>query len=940
MEKINITIDGITIKAEKGTTVLDAARTAGLYIPALCSHPNLPSSRQVQPYSVVYRGEEELKNDDSLTEFEGCQLCLVKIEGMDDLATSCTTEVSDGMVVQTNTEEIQQKRKENLKSILREHPNVCLTCDRKEDCDPFRGSIRKAAVITGCEFCPNNNRCELQEVAAYIGVDESTPAYEYKGLPVVKNDPFFERNYNLCIACTRCVRACQDVRGNSAIGLVFQNGNVVVGSTSPTLEESGCQFCGACVDVCPTGALTEWINKWEGKEERRVLTTCPYCGVGCQLELLVKKDRIIGVSPKGDGTVNQGQACVKGKFGIVEYVHHPDRLRHPLIRKNDTFAEASWDEALDMIAERMGSYNPNEVAVISSAKCTNEENYVAQKFARVVLGTNNVDHCARLCHASTVAGLAQTFGAGAMTNSIDEIKHAKCILAIGTNTTDAHPVIGMDVKNASNNGTKLIVANPRKIELVHYAYLWLQQNPGSDVALLMGMMRVIMDENLYDKNFIESRCENFDAFRDSLKQFDLDKVEAITGVPKDKVVEAARIYATNKPSSILYAMGITQHTHGTDNVIATANLAMLTGNIGKPSTGVNPLRGQNNVQGACDLGALPDVFTGYQSVVNEDIRKKFEDAWGTYLPREAGLPLTVMIEAAHKKEIKAMYLIGENPLLSDPDTLHVKESLEKLDFFVVQDIFMSETAKLADVVLPSASFAESDGTFTNTDRRVQRVRKAVEPIGKSKPDWQITCQIAQKMGGKGFDFQDPSQIMDEMSKLTPSYKGISFERLERGGIQWPCPDKDHPGTPILHAEQFSRGKGKFIPLEYRPPAELPDSDYPLLLTTERSRYHFHTGTMTRKVRGLDMLVSEGMVEINPKDASALGISDAEMVKIISRRGNIMARAKVTEVSPVHVVTMNFHFAESPTNQLTNPALDPVAKIPEFKVCAVKIEKVQ
>jgi len=940
MEKINVTIDGSTITVEKGTTVLEAARSAGIYIPALCSHPNLPSSRQVTPYSVVYRGEDELKNDNSLTEYEGCQLCLVKVEGVNDLATSCTTEVSDGMIVQTNTEEIQQKRRENLKIILSEHPNVCLACDRKEDCDPFRGSIRKAAIITGCEFCPNNNRCELQEVAAYIGVDESTPAYEYKGLPVVKSDPFFERNYNLCIACTRCVRACQEVRSNSAIGLVFQNGKVVVGSTSPTLEESGCQFCGACVDVCPTGALTEWINKWEGDAERRVLTTCPYCGVGCQLELLVKKDRIIGVSPKGDGTVNQGQACVKGKFGIVEYVHHKERLTFPLIRKNGNFVEATWDEALDLIAERMGNYNSNEVAVISSAKCTNEENYVAQKFARAVLGTNNVDHCARLCHASTVAGLAQSFGAGAMTNSIDEIKHAKCIFAIGTNTTDAHPVIGMDVKNASKNGAKLIVANPREIELVQYADLWLQQNPGSDVALLMGMMRVIVDENLYDKDFIEARCENFDAFRDSLKEFDLEGVEEITGIPKDKIVEAARIYATDKPSTILYAMGITQHTHGTDNVIATANLAMLTGNIGKPSTGVNPLRGQNNVQGACDLGALPNVFTGYQAVVNEDIRKKFEDAWGNYLPREIGLTLIEMLEAAHKKEIKAIYLIGENPILSDPDARHVKESLETLDFFVVQDIFMSETAQLADVVLPSASFAESDGTFTNTDRRVQRVRKAVEPIGKSKPDWQIICQIAQKMGGKGFDFQDPSQIMDEMSMLTPSYGGISFERLENGGIQWPCPDNKHPGTPILHMEKFTRGKGKFIPLEYRPPAELPDDDYPLLLTTERSRYHFHTGTMTRKVSGLDALVSEGMVEINPKDASALGISDGEMVKVISRRGDIIAKARVTEVSPVKVVTMNFHFAESPTNQLTNPALDPVAKIPEFKVCAVKVEKVQ
>ncbi len=526
-----------------------------------------------------------------------------------------------------------------------------------------------------------------------------------------------------------------------------------------------------------------------------------------------------------------------------------------------------------------------------------------------------------------------------MTNSIEEIEHAKCILAIGTNTTYAHPVIGMKVKQASKNGTKLIVANPREIELVRHADLWLQQKPGSDVALLMGMMRVIVEEDLLDRDFIEEKCEDFDAFKDSLKEFDLERVEELTGIPKDKIIEAARIYATDTPSTILYAMGITQHTHGTDNVMATANLAMLTGNVGKPSTGVNPLRGQNNVQGACDMGGLPNVFTGYQAVVNEEIRKKFENAWGAQLPGEIGLTLLEMLEAAHKKEIKGLYLIGENPVLSDPDAQHAQESLETLDFLVVQDIFMSETAQLADVVLPSATFAEKDGTFTNTDRRVQRVRKAIEPIGISKSDWWITCQIAQRMGAKGFDFEKPSQIMEEISGLTPSYGGISYDRLEDGSIQWPCPTKDHPGTPILHTEKFARGKGKFIPLEYKPPAELPDDEYPLILTTERSLYHFHTGTMTRKVRGLNVLDGEGMVEINPKDASQLDISDGEMIQVISRRGAVKAKAKVTDVSPVNVVSMNFHFAESPTNQLTNPALDPVAKIPEFKVCAVRLEKV-
>lgn len=537
-----------------------------------------------------------------------------------------------------------------------------------------------------------------------------------------------------------------------------------------------------------------------------------------------------------------------------------------------------------------------------------------------------------------MAGLVTSFGSGASTNSIREIGDAACIVAVGTNTTEAHPVIALEIKRAVFNGGKLIVINPREIDLVRFADIWLRQHPGTDVPLLMGMMRVIVDEGLLDSAFIEERCENVDAFKESLKDFDLNSVERITGVPKEKIVEAARMYATNKPATILYAMGITQHSHGTDNVIATANLAMLTGNVGKPSTGVNPLRGQNNVQGACDLGALPNVYTGYQAVADPAIKEKFEKAWGCSLNPSPGLTLTEMFDAAHKGQIKAFYLIGENPILSDPDANHIKESLETLEFLVVQDIFLSETAQMADVVLPSTSFAEKDGTFTNTERRVQLVRKAIEPVGDSKPDWWIICQIAHKMGAGVFQFEHPSQIMDEIASLTPSYGGISYSRLEKGGLQWPCPTPEHPGTPILHTERFTRGKGQFVPLEYKPAVELPDAEYPLILTSERSLYQFHTGTMTRKVDGLNAIYGEELLEMNPSDASALGINDGEMVKITSRRGKVMAKAKVTEDSPVGVVSMDFHFAESPTNELTISALDPVAKIPEIKVCAVRVEK--
>jgi len=537
-----------------------------------------------------------------------------------------------------------------------------------------------------------------------------------------------------------------------------------------------------------------------------------------------------------------------------------------------------------------------------------------------------------------VAGLAATFGSGAMTNSIKEIQDAACILAIGTNTTEAHPVIALEIKKAVNKGGKLIVANPRAIKLTSFSDVWVQHIPGTDVPLLLGMAKVIVDEGLADKEFIAARCENFDDLAASLSKVNLDEVAVITGVPVATIQAAARMYATHKPASILYTMGITQHTTGTDNVMAIAYLAMLTGNLGKASAGVNPLRGQNNVQGACDMGALPNVYPAYQSVADANNKAKFEAAWGANLSDKVGLTVMEMMDAAHVGKIKAMYIIGENPPLSEPDAQHAVAALRKLDFLVVQDIFMTETAQEADVVLPAASFAERDGTFTNTERRVQMVRKAIKPVGESKPDWQITCLIARKMGAKGFDFKDVKEIMTEINKVTPSYSGITHARLEKGGLQWPCPNAEHPGTPILHTSAFTRGKGRFMSLTYRPPAEMPDAAYPLMLTTGRALYHYHTGTMTRKVKGLNDLMPENLMEINPADADKLQINDGEMVKVSSRRGNITAKAKITDVSPAGLVYMNFHFAESAANILTNTAIDPVSKIPELKVCAVKVEK--
>ncbi len=775
--------------------------------------------------------------------------------------------------------------------------------------------------------------CSLRQLATEYEISPVPVRRDRCYYPLDRSHPFIERDSNKCISCERCARICLDVQGIGALSVTYR-----VGTTEGyggSLLETTCESCGQCVASCPVGAL---VAKKSQHPTREVKSICPYCGCGCGIYLGVRGGVIVNVRGDADNPVNKGNLCVKGRFGY-DFINHPERLTTPLVRRNGKFTEATWDEALELIASRLANYKGDQFAVISSAKCTNEENYVIQKFTRAVMGTNNIDHCARLCHAPTVVGLLGVIGSGAMTNSINEVGDAACILAIGTNTTAAHPIIGLEIKKAVSNGAKLIVANPREIDLCRFADLWLRHKPGTDVALLMGMMRVIVNEGLLNLSFIEERCENFDAFKESLGGFDLDFVEQITGVPENKVVEAARVYAVNRPATILYAMGITQHSHGTDNVIATANLAMLTGNIGKPSSGVNPLRGQNNVQGACDMGALPNVYPGYQAVANSAIREKFEAAWGCSLSSSPGLTITEIIPAAHEGRIKALYLIGENPALSEPDAGHTREALKKLEFFVVQDIFLNETAKFADIVLPAVSFAEKDGTFTNTERRVQRVRKAIEPIGNSKPDWWITCQIAGRLGGRGFDFSHPAEIMAEIASLTPSYQGISYDRLENGGLQWPCPDREHPGTPILHLGQFrtANGKGKFTPLEYKPPAEIPDEEYPLVLTTERSLYQYH-GTLSRKVEGLNILRSQELVEINPEDATQLGISDGEMVRVISRRGEVKVKAKVTDESPIGVVSMTFHFAESPTNVLTSPALDPVSKIPEYKVCAVRIEK--
>ncbi|MHC4595510.1 MAG: formate dehydrogenase subunit alpha, partial [Planctomycetota bacterium] len=748
--------------------------------------------------------------------------------------------------------------------------------------------------------------------------------------------------------CGRCIRICEEVQADSALTFKSRAASIEVTTAFDIpLNDSTCELCGQCISSCPTGALYERAAKGKGqcKDLVRTRTTCPYCGVGCQIDLNVnpKAGRIIRVTSEVGCIPNNGNLCVKGRFGM-DFVASDERLTEPLIKRKGKFEKATWDEAIKFIAERLkrtrSQFGADSIAGLSSAKCTNEDNYVFQKFIRACIGTNNVDHCARLCHASTVAGLARAFGSGAMTNSIDELKNAACIFVIGSNTTEAHPVIGLSVKEAvMKNGAELVVADPRAIDLTRFAGLYIAQKPGTDVALINAMMNVIINEGLHDKAFIKERTEDFEKLEAILKDFTPEKAEGITTIPADKIRTAARLYANAKTASIVYSMGITQHTTGTDNVLTLANLAMLTGNVGAESTGVNPLRGQNNVQGACDLGALPNVYPGYQSVEDSQIQAKFESAWGGKLSGQKGLTVVEMMHAIEEGKIKALYVMGENPALSDPNLNRTRKALEQVDFLVVQDIFLSETAQYADVVLPSVCFAEKDGTFTNTERRIQRVRKTVASPGQTRSDWKIICEVATKMDYP-MAYESADKIMDEIASVTPIYGGISFDRIDSVGLQWPCPDKEHPGTRFLHEGTFKRGKGKFHAVEFVAADELPSRDYPFVLTTGRQLYQFHTGTMTRKSPAINQVSPTGYVEIHPDDAERLKISSGENVEVITRRGRVTTAARITSKIEKGWLFMPFHFREGPANMLTNDALDPTAKIPEYKVCAAAVNKIK
>ncbi|EGQ7939125.1 formate dehydrogenase subunit alpha [Vibrio vulnificus] len=831
-------------------------------------------------------------------------------------------------------------------------------------------AMAEAARCLECG-CQVNTSCDLRDYATEYGAEQhfhysvnikshdewqalrqNDPRHKY---PIDHSSEFIVFDANRCISCGQCIQACREQSVQGVLSFMnLEKGRPVVrpdcrpnfGVQGVMMGDSRCVQCGACVQACPVGAMTDGRDRSQGRETllKKVDTICTYCGVGCKLTMYVDEAaNQIRYVEGAHSPVNEGMLCVKGRYGF-DFVASEERLTTPLIRKDGWLQPASWQEAIRLIADKFSTikqdFGGRALAGFSSAKTTNEDNYAFQKFMRRELGTNNVDHCARLCHASTVTGLEASLGSGAMTNDIPSIKHSDVIFIIGSDTSAAHPVIASHIKQAvRHHGARLIVADPKRIGMADHAELYLAHRPGTDVMLINGVMQQIIKNGWYDMEYIEERVDGFDTMLQEVMSpaYSLDKVELVTGVKADDIFAMARMIGTAKRTAVYYSMGITQHTTGHDNVRSIANLQLLCGNIGIEGGGINPLRGQSNVQGACDMGALPNNYPGYQKVYNPLVREKFVIEWDApHLSAEPGLTLTEIIDGACRRDVRALYVMGENPVLSDPNQAHVIEGLEALDFLVVQDIFLTETAQYADVVLPSCSFAEKSGHFTNTERRVQRISPAVNPPGEAKEDWRIIQEIANAMGSD-WHYRSVADITNEITRVTPQYAGLKWENITPEGVQWPSNKNNPAGTRIMHQTQFTRGKGQMEAIPFRYAAELPDEEYPLVLTTGRVLEQFHTGTMTRKTQGLNNLAGPRAM-ISVQDAEALGIGNGDMLKVSTRRGEIEIAAFVTKRMQAGVVFIPFHFVESPVNRLTTTATDPHAKIPEFKVAAVRIEK--
>ncbi|HAP2947311.1 TPA: formate dehydrogenase subunit alpha [Enterococcus faecalis] len=897
-QTVTLSIDNQEVTVSKGTTILEAAKGLGVEIPTLCHL-------------------KELAPDGS------CRMCVVEVEGgrRGGLTTACTAHCQEDMVVSTHSEKVADSRRFILDLLLSNHKLECFSCGKNGD-------------------------CQLQQYALDYGID-ATSFTEGKRMPCHQEDtsnPFFSYDPEKCIMCRRCARVCQLRQGRDVLSIANRGFETkMMPSYGQAFDQSICESCGNCVSSCPTGALTakdtKEYRKWE---TQKIPTTCPHCGTGCQMNLLVKNNRLVGVEPL-DGPANKNLLCVKGKFASYKFVGSGDRLTEPLIKRNGIFEPASWEEALTLVSSKFNEIKAENgadaLAGFSCSRATNEDNYVFQKMVRAAFGTNNVDNCARVCHSASVHGLAQTLGSGAMTNPIADItEDVDMILLVGSNPEEAHPVIGAQIRQAIQRGTQVVVVDPRKINLVKDSALHLQVQAGTNVAFANGMMHVILKEGLADRHFIEERTEGFLDLEKMVADYTPEKVAEICHIHPEDLIQAARMYAKAEKAPIIYCLGVTEHSTGTEGVMSMSNLAMLVGKVGKPGCGVNPLRGQNNVQGACDMGCMPYDFPGYQKVNNPEVIDKFEKAWHVPLNRNTGLTSTKVLPAATAGNVKGLYIFGEDPIVTDPDTGHVRQALESLDFLVVQELFMTETAAYADVVLPGISYAEKDGTFTNTERRVQRVRKAVEPRGQAREDYEIFCEVMTRMGYP-CAYESAKEIMEEISAVTPSFGGINYERLEKESLQWPCRSLTDPGTPIMHVGSFARGKGLFKAIPYKQAQELPDEEYPYLMSTGRMLYHYNTRAMTGRTEGINQIANHSYIEINAVDAQALGIQEGDKVEVHSRRGKIETYAAVGNRVFPQEVFMTFHFPDGNVNEITNAVFDDIATIPEYKVCAVAIKPV-
>jgi formate dehydrogenase major subunit len=901
---VNLEIDGFSVTVPEGTSVMRAAASAGIQIPKLCA-------------------------TDSLEPFGSCRLCLVQIEGGRGLPASCTTPVAEGMKVCTQNERLANVRRGVMELYISDHPLDCLTCSA-------------------------NGNCELQDMAGAVGLREVR--YGYEGENHLKSEkdasnPYFSFDPSKCIVCSRCVRACEETQGTFALTIQGRGFDSKVSpGQNQAFMESECVSCGACVQACPTATLMEKSVIDKGQAEHSIVTTCAYCGVGCSFKAEMKGAEVVRMVPNKDGHANHGHSCVKGRFAFG-YATHKDRITTPMIRKSidDPWQAVSWEEAINYAASEFkriqhkhGRYS---VGALTSSRCTNEETYLVQKLVRAAFGNNNVDTCARVCHSPTGYGLKQTLGESAGTQTFDSVLRSDVIMVIGANPTDGHPVFGSLMKKRIRQGAKLIVADPRDIDLVKSAHVkadyHLKLRPGTNVALVTSLAHVIVTEGLADDAFAMERCEvaSYEKWKTfvSEERNSPEAMESITGVPAETVRAAARLYATGGNAAIYYGLGVTEHSQGSTTVIGIANLAMATGNVGREGVGVNPLRGQNNVQGSCDMGSFPHEFPGYRHVSDFETRALFESAWGVTLESEPGLRIPNMFGAALDGSFKGLYCEGEDIAQSDPDTQHVHAALRAMECVVVQDIFLNETAKFAHVFLPGSSFLEKNGTFTNAERRISPVRKVMPPLAGYE-DWQVTQMLSNALGYP-MNYSHPSEIMDEIASLVPTFTGVSYAKLEElGSLQWPCNEKAPEGTPTMHIDQFVRGKGRFLLTEYVPTQERTSSRFPLVLTTGRILSQYNVGAQTRRTPN-SMWHSEDRLEIHPHDAENRGIKDSDWVGVKSRAGETVLRATISERVQPGVVYTTFHFPESGANVITTDNSDWATNCPEYKVTAVQVTKV-